>query len=140
MDSMGVARDEKLVEDLRASLAAIPDVSFAYLFGSQARGDASSRSDVDVAVGLVDGVEADVLALMAAIEGVGRRHLDLIVLNTAPPFIAYEALHGLLLFQKDEELRVMMETRISREYLDREPAMRRDLEHTLRRFAAEGFG
>lgn len=132
--------DEALVTDLRASLLREPDIVFAYLYGSHGRGEAGARSDVDVAVFLRPGSTLDVLQVMARIEGVGRRHLDVIVLNGAPPFIAYEALSGLLLFSRDEETRVLAESKIAREFLDREPSMRRDLEHTLERFAAEGFG
>lgn len=114
---------------------------FAYLFGSQARGDVGPRSDVDVSVYLREGSALGMLDIMARIEGVGHpRHLDVILLNTAPPFIAYQALEGLLLFSRDEETRTLVEARIAREYLDREPSMRRDLRETLDRFAAEGFG
>ena len=63
--------DADLVDPLRRSLEADPDVVFAYLFGSQARGEAGPRSDVDIAVLLRDGVPRDVLGLMARIEGVG---------------------------------------------------------------------
>ncbi|HUR67897.1 MAG TPA: nucleotidyltransferase domain-containing protein [Candidatus Thermoplasmatota archaeon] len=135
-----MAVDVVLADRLRSSLQREPDVVFAYLFGSQARGDALARSDVDVAVYLREGSDLDILQVMSLIEGVGKRHLDVILLDRAPPFISYEALHGLLLFSRDDETRVLVEARIAREYLDREPSMRRDLRETLDRFAAEGFG
>ncbi len=41
-----------LFEDLQADLSGLNWVGFAYLFGSQARGEARPDSDVDVAVWL----------------------------------------------------------------------------------------
>lgn len=123
-----MAIDETLVSRLRESLQREPDVVFAYLFGSQGRGDAGARSDVDVAIFLDAGSRLGVLDVMAQIEGEGRRHLDVVILNTAPLTLAYETLKGLLLFSRDEEARIAFETALTHRYLDRVGYMRRHLE------------
>jgi hypothetical protein len=64
-----------------------PAIVFAYLFGSRADGTAGPRSDVDVAVYLVDGVDAFNmrLTLMGRLAACLRTDaLDVIVLNDAP--------------------------------------------------------
>ncbi len=83
---------------LRDALAARPEVLDAHLFGSTARGTASSLADVDVAV-WVDlelagepafGDRAELTAaLMAAL---GRNDVDVVVLNHAPPLLYHRVL------------------------------------------------
>lgn len=139
MDSMGVAVDETLFARVRASLSREPDIVFAYLFGSQGRGDAGARSDVDVAVYLRTGSPRDALGVMDLVEGVGRRHLDVVVLNSAPLTLAYEALKGKLLFSHDEIARIDFEAALTHRYLDRVWYMRRHLESFGERMAERGY-
>ena len=69
---------------------------FAYVFGSQARGGATDRSDVDMAVHFPG--EAP-----AAFEIDVPSGVDLLVLNDAPLAIKGRvSTEGVLLFQKDE--------------------------------------
>lgn len=131
--------DAVLVEKLRASLQREPDILFAYLFGSAGRGDAIARSDVDVAVYLRPGPPLDVLSLMSRVEGVGRRHLDFVILNTAPLALAYETLKGHLLFSRDEGVRVEVESALTHRYLDRAWYMRRHLEEFAQHMLERGY-
>lgn len=48
-----------LVDALRTSIARDPDVVFAYVFGSQATGDAGKRLDVDLAASLKRALATD---------------------------------------------------------------------------------
>src|SRR3954469_18431794 len=83
---------------LGAALGRRPEVLEAYLFGSQARGDAQAHSDVDVAV-FVDrgraqpgsfGYDAALAAdLMAALR---RNDVDVVILNDAPPLLYHRVL------------------------------------------------
>lgn len=69
------------------ALAHLPAVSFAYLFGSAARGELRPLSDIDIAVYLVEA--ADPAEVRLAVVGAATRHLgtdavDVVVLNSAP--------------------------------------------------------
>lgn len=93
-------------------------VAFAYLFGSQARGQARADSDYDVGVWYPAGL--DVMerfrrncSLQAELENVLGRPVDLVILNDARPPLQHEAiLRGEVLFPKDPESIVRFEARI----------------------------
>lgn len=92
-------------------------VRFAYLFGSQARGDAGPGSDVDVAVHLgaapatLD-LRLDLLRRIARHTGV---EADLVVLDDAPLRLVERVLReGRLLYSTDEPARVDYEATMRR--------------------------
>jgi predicted nucleotidyltransferase len=115
------------IEALVNCLAAQPDVLAAYLFGSYATGEARPESDVDVAV-LLSGTD-DMerferrLRLMGEVEeALGRRPADVVVLNDAPPLLAYQVLrYGRLIFERDRAARVEFEVRAGKIYADLQP-------------------
>jgi predicted nucleotidyltransferase len=92
------ASTTELATRLGAALAKRPEVLDAYLFGSHARGEAHTHSDVDVAV-YVDpaiGVESGfgyaaelTSALMTAL---ATNRIDVVLLNTAPPLLYHRVL------------------------------------------------
>ena len=105
---------------LSAVIARYPVIA-AYLFGSQARGDTTPLSDVDIAVILEPGAEPTVQArlisdLMLALR---RSDIEVVVLNNAPPLLKERAIsRGRLLDCRDEAARVRFEVAARREYLD----------------------
>jgi predicted nucleotidyltransferase len=131
-----------LADALAARLAALGSVVVAYLFGSQARGEPRSLSDVDVAVLLDnDDVDHELEVIAAVQELAGSRRADVIVLNHAPVAVAYRVLRdGVLLVSNDEKHRVRHHARVVDRYLDMEP-MRRAIEAGQRhRLAEDRFG
>ena len=124
-----------------------PDVVAAYLFGSQARGDAGPLSDVDLAVWLGDDPEpgrrlSRQLALSAqAASLLGTDEVELVVLNGAPPLLAQRVIRdGELLAERSAPTRVRLETEAIIRYLDTIP-LREELRRGLERRLAEGtFG
>jgi len=108
---------------LRAVLAAEDRIAAAYLFGSAARGTASSRSDLDVAVlfetdppRTLEGMHDD---LRTALERATGRRVDLVVLNRAPADLIHHVLHGgQLLLERNRGTRVRFEVRARNEYFD----------------------
>ena len=68
-----------LLDTLRNALAREPEVSLALLFGSVARGTATSESDVDLAVRVED--DAQLPALAARLSAALGRDVDLISLR-----------------------------------------------------------
>ena len=89
-----------LVEELRGAMAAREDVSVAVLFGSAARGQAGTGSDVDLAVRLRSQV-TDLGALGVHISRSVGRAVDVVSLDDAPPLLRFEiARDGVLLVER----------------------------------------
>ncbi len=95
----------------------------AYLFGSQARGEAKPGSDVDLAVlyrdepqPSLDGLGFD---LVAAVEEATGRPVDIVVLNRASPDLVHRILRdGVLVLETDRSARVRFEVKSRAEYFD----------------------
>jgi uncharacterized protein len=105
-------------------------VAAAYLFGSEARGTAARRSDVDVAV-LYEGDPPPGLAglgieLAGDLERLLRRPVDVVSLNRASPDLVHRVLRdGHLLLDRDPSRRIAFEVRSRNEYFDLLPYLRR---------------
>jgi predicted nucleotidyltransferase len=114
-----------MFEGLRDVLAADPRVAYALLFGSTARGSAHRSSDLDIAVGLRDGVSLPVLeigAFITRLEGAAGHPVDLVLLDEAPPSIAYRVFRdGRALFSRDDRALAARRARAILEYLDFQP-------------------
>jgi predicted nucleotidyltransferase len=116
---------------LKARLAAIFEgrkVVFAYLFGSQAKGNVGPLSDIDIAVCFDETIpSAEHFDLRLEVLGeltdlLQTDDVDLVVLNEAPPLLAHRILRdGRLLFSADERSRLRFETRAVLQYLDWKP-------------------
>ncbi len=113
------------MEAVRAVLAADPRVSYALLFGSRARGEASGHSDTDVAVGLVDGAELtvpEVGELVSRLESATHGSVDLVLLDEAKPGHAYRVFRdGRVILAKDPAALAERRARAILEYLDFKP-------------------
>ena len=117
-------------------LRADPRVRAAWGFGSRARGVASVRSDVDIAVWLGEKPSLmEKLRLHAdLVEGLGRDDIDLVVMDEAPPLLCYEAVSaGYRFLSRDDEAADDFELRCLREYLDTQYL--RDVQRRLAREA-----
>ena len=110
-------------------------VRLVYLMGSQASGQIKPYSDIDMAVLFDQNLSAkqrfdariDLLSQLTKF--LGNNNIDLIDLQTAPPFFAYEAIkHRKELYVEDEDTRVSFETRALTNYFDQKYYLRR---HTL---------
>lgn len=123
-------------------------VRLAYLFGSYAQGKEGPLSDVDVAV-LVDQRLSESsrfdlrLKLIKRISEILRvkesGRLDVVVMNDAPLSLNYEIIkEGRVLFAKDVEERVEMESKILSKYLDRRYYERRGLAEFLNKIERKG--
>lgn len=114
------------------------------LFGSQATGRAGPLSDVDIAiwvdpaVGDVERYRLRLELISAAASALGTDEVDLVILNDAPPLLQHRVLRdGMLLIDRDPELRIALDTSAVLRYLDTEP-LREQLAEGLRTRLEEG--
>ena len=117
------------IDGMAGFLAEQPDVVAAYLYGSVARGQANALSDVDVAVLLQPGLDNESaverqLELAVALSRFSNREVQVMLLNNAPPQLAYEAIReGRLLCERDRLVRIRFEVRTMKLYFDLQPAL-----------------
>ncbi len=114
---------KNIPDRLRAILAEDQDICFAYLFGSQARQRTGGLSDIDVAVYLVEGVDAFEyrLRLMETImKAIKADDVDIVVLNYATPLLRHEVVKNSTVLKDNREHRLAFEMKILTEYLDTE--------------------
>ena len=110
---------------LRSALENDPRITYALIFGSVARGTEHAGSDVDVAIGLRPGpplAPLEVGAIVSALESATRRNVDLVLLDEAPPGLAYRIFRdGRVVFERDPGAFVDRKTRAILESLDYRP-------------------
>lgn len=126
MAVMGIPTIDDVRARLEQALSREPDVLVAYLFGSVARGEQDALSDVDVAVLLEPGAEhtgrrrLELDRLVA--ESLDRDRVDVVILNAAPPKLAYRVSRdGIRILSKDERVRLAFEVKAIDVYLDMQP-------------------
>jgi len=106
-------------QEVVSYLASHPRVVFAFLFGSFANDRWRTDSDVDFAVHLEEPFsQQDVAAIWGRLESITQRDVDLVMLNTAPPGVAWAAMKGKPLIVKDPKFRLESMLRTSREAED----------------------
>ncbi len=128
-------------------LVAREEVLEAYLFGSIARGEAGTNSDVDIAVYVAEphlesgpfGLEAELAAsLMAALK---VAHVDVVALNKATPLLYQRVLRdGVRLFSRDQAATTSRESRAISRYCDFVPHLKKIERAVRRRMDAGDFG
>jgi len=123
------------------------EVSASYIFGSAGKGKTTGESDIDIAV-LIDesklkkkNFELLKRKYYAASPAFSMRPVDIVILNTAPPFLKYQILKtGRILFDRSRKLRVRFTERAITEYLDYKPIEDIYLKAVARRFREKRIG
>lgn len=132
----------RMLAALRRVLDAEPDIAYALLFGSGARGTAHRESDADVAIELSPGAARDVRTLgglAARLESAAGRPVDLVLLDEAPAPLAYRIFRdGRLIVERDHRALVARKARVLLDYLDFKPVEERCAAGILRAAAARG--
>ena len=148
LDNGDMARlPDAVLDTIRERLERRPEILEAYLFGSQARGDAMPHSDIDVAV-YVDrerlppapwGYAADLITdLMSAL---GRNEIDVVILNNAPPLLYHRVLRdGERLMSRDLAATTTREGYAISRYCDYLPVLRMIDRELDRRLEDGSFG
>ncbi len=121
---------------LTTILADDPRIAYALMFGSRARGQASHASDLDIAVGLEPGLRLsaqDLGTLVADLERDSGQVVDLVLLDEAPPVLAYRIFaDGQLPAKRNHNAFVARKVRAILEYLDFAPFEARCAQGVLR--------
>lgn len=123
--------------------AGAADVDCVYLFGSSAAGHARPDSDVDLGVLLDTSVAEERyldrrLEVMAALEPLLNRRVDVVILNRADPLLSHRIIaRGKLVYCRDPVRRVRFETSRITEYLDTLP-LYEEYDRVLEQRAREG--
>jgi uncharacterized protein len=120
-----------LIERLQRALEPLSEVSAALLFGSHARGQVHSASDIDVALLLGAAARSEdrgelLRRLIAAIgQEVAADRVDLVVLNDAPPALAFQVLrYGKVVLVRDPVALHRFRVRTYSRHADYEPIER----------------
>ena len=117
------------MENISRVLEKEPEVLFAYLFGSYAKGIQDDKSDIDIAIYIIDEniLEKDPLypsrlAIKLEKALAEKRTLDVRVLNGSTLGFRSQVLrYGKLLVSKDEKKRIEFETTSLAHYYDFKP-------------------
>lgn len=117
------------MENIIKVLEKEPQVLFAYLFGSYAKGTQDKKSDIDVAIYLkdqnlleIDPLYPSRLAIKIEKALAEKRTVDVRVLNDSTLRFKSQVLrYGKLLHSKDEKKRIEFETSSLAEYYDFKP-------------------
>lgn len=122
--------DDRVIEALEKYLAASDEVSLAYLFGSEARGEAREGSDMDIAVLLTRGRPKKLMDLPVNLahdlERIAGRPVDLVVLQESSPDLIHRILRdGRVLYERDAAERIRFEVQARNEYFDVLPFIKR---------------
>ncbi len=136
------------VAALRRVLQRRPEIVAAYLYGSYATGRPNRQSDVDIAVVLREQRGRLAAAPGATYEvdlgnelgaAVGHDRVEVVILNEAPPLLAWEAVrHGYRLLARAPRTVCRFELRTRQRYLDT-AHLRAIQDHYLQAIVAKGF-
>jgi len=136
--------DDSRIKSITDTLSKYPIV-FAYLFGSQAKGQSTTISDVDLAVFIDRRISRserfDIrLRLTNDLSAIAGTKVDLIVMNDIPIQLAYEIIkYSKAILCKDRDAMIDAEIEILSKYLDRRYYDKRRAELFLRKIETEGM-
>lgn len=123
------------------------EILFAYIFGSLAKGKTNSLSDIDIAVYIfkdlirrknsVYGYRASLLTDLLSL--LRRNDIDLVILNDANLFLAYQVVnYGKCIYSKDEKNRILFHCRTIDRYLDFKPMLNPHFDMLKKRIKSHG--
>lgn len=124
---------EELIKRLERGLRDREEIAFAYLYGSFA--EDLSFHDIDVGIYL-SGIEQEEstsygLALSQTLSREVQVPVDVRVLNFAPVPFVYQVIRGMLMIDRNEELRVHVVEETVRKYLDLKPMIHKGIKEAF---------
>jgi len=114
-----------IINILTQALQPLPDISAVYLFGSIAKGNTKTGSDIDIAILFTgtDNAKIDRFERRLDLEIVLKKKIgipvDVVDLELAQPVLQHQVRkHGKLILEKDHKHRVSFEVTSRRRYFD----------------------
>lgn len=140
-------KNTKMIDGLKKFIAKQNYIQLSYLFGSSATGKQGPLSDIDIAFYINPKLNKKELfkkelLLRAELNNILKTNklIDVVIMNEAPTTLNFEIIkHGKILFEKDKDLRVDIETRIMSKYLDRRYYDKRHLNNFFRKVKIRGL-
>ena len=136
-----------IVDIVAKTLSSETYIQFVYLFGSRAKGNVHPLSDYDIAV-FIDqekeppspyGIKSLITGLFAG--KLPTQNIQIVVLNSADPFLAFEAVDkGRLIFKKDPKIHHDFVFRTYQRYFDLKRLYRLQEEKLLERIKDGTYG
>ncbi len=124
---------ERLIRQIKDLLGSHPEIAFAYLYGSFTEN--LPLHDVDIGVYLTGvGQEGSTLYSLSLGQTLSKEvkvPIDVHVLNFAPVSFVFQVIRGILIYVKNEELRVRIVEETIRRYLDLKPLIHRGIKEAF---------
>jgi predicted nucleotidyltransferase len=144
---MAFVNKELVKSKLLPFFSAKREITFAYLFGSVAKGNAGTLSDIDIAV-FIDpmylprdigyGYKSE---LIVELQAVLAGKVDLVILNSASTMLKFQILkNGALICCRSEDERRMFHEKAILKYLDIKPLLKIQGHYLRKRLAKGSFG
>lgn len=132
MNQKNLEEINKLFNDNLKDLLQDYEIKLIYIFGSYAKGNNNSKSDLDIAILLNDEYNPmDKLSLIGDFTSIFKRDdIDLVILNSANAVLKHQVIkYGKLIFMENEDVKVNFEVRVLKEYMDMEPFRRTQMKY-----------
>lgn len=116
-------KNDKIAQ-LRRFIGGCRPVRLAYIFGSSAKNTGRKPNDVDIGILIKDGLNAEkkldlCLEIADAAENIYGRKADVVILNSASPFLKYQiARFGKLVYEKDVSIDNEFRFKLMTDYFD----------------------
>ena len=110
----------KIEKDKLAALCRKHNIQLLVLHGSQAKGNARDKSDIDIGILSQEKLDIDnQIALLSDFSTIFGEKFDPVFLNGAEPLISYQvALHGKPLFEEKEGIFQRFKIQVIARYMD----------------------
>ncbi len=123
----------QLIKALKDALRDREEIEFAYLYGSFV--NSFPFHDIDLGI-YVKGIREEEstpygLAMSREFSKKVKIPIDVRVLNFAPVLFLYHVIRGLLIFERNEEVRVQVVEKTVQEYLDLKPMIHRGIKEAF---------
>jgi predicted nucleotidyltransferase len=126
---------QQLMKRLEELLRNREEIVFAYLYGSFAEDLPFHDIDVGIYIESLKEEEATPYSLTLAkiLSKTLQTPVDVRILNFAPVLFLYHVIHGILIFERKEEIHSRFMERIIQRYLDLKPLIQKGTQEAFRR-------